>query len=242
MLCMYGRASPGYASAACGAVQPSPALGAPQRRYSWDRSGSGSVPRWPLAQRSPRGSRRCAPGGFVGDRGHAAGEYHAADFEWEEVREAGEAAVQRQRRELLEHLQQQAARPAGEQAKVALDESSSGAGTVEAALSRAGSDASGASSASGGSWELFHSQHSGRFFKEKRYLALEFPALAVTHPPQRIVEIGCGYGSGEVWEEGQGAGEPGREGREWAARRQGGRGTPHTAARRRGPFVFILQQ
>jgi hypothetical protein len=29
-----------------------------------------------------------------------------------------------------------------------------------------------------------------------RYLMLEFPALAVAHPPQHIAEIGCGCGSG----------------------------------------------
>ncbi|KAI7838547.1 hypothetical protein COHA_007690 [Chlorella ohadii] len=46
------------------------------------------------------------------------------------------------------------------------------------------------------SWERFHAQHSqARFFKEKRYLILEFPSLAITDPPQHIAEIGCGCGS-----------------------------------------------
>ncbi|GAB4817670.1 hypothetical protein N2152v2_004716 [Parachlorella kessleri] len=47
-----------------------------------------------------------------------------------------------------------------------------------------------------GSWEEFHSTHSeARFFKERRYLLLEFPQLAVADPPQHFVEIGCGCGS-----------------------------------------------
>lgn len=46
------------------------------------------------------------------------------------------------------------------------------------------------------SWENFHSQHSrARFFKERRYLLLEFPQLGVTDPPQHFVEVGCGCGS-----------------------------------------------
>lgn len=46
------------------------------------------------------------------------------------------------------------------------------------------------------SWEGFHAQHSAaRFFKERRYLLLEFPQLATSDPPQHFVEIGCGCGS-----------------------------------------------
>ena len=32
----------------------------------------------------------------------------------------------------------------------------------------------------------------------RRYLMLEFPSLAVAHPPQHIAEIGCGCGSGAL--------------------------------------------
>ena len=46
-------------------------------------SSSSSVQRW-----------RCR--GFVGEGSRVAGEYHSADFEWEELIEAGEAAVARQ--------------------------------------------------------------------------------------------------------------------------------------------------
>ena len=43
-------------------------------------------------------------------------------------------------------------------------------------------------------WEEFHAQHSlGRFFKEKRYLPIEFPQLRT--PGVTIGEVGCGCGS-----------------------------------------------
>ena len=43
-------------------------------------------------------------------------------------------------------------------------------------------------------WEEFHAQHSlGRFFKEKRYLPIEFPQLRT--PNIAIGEVGCGCGS-----------------------------------------------
>jgi hypothetical protein len=112
------------------------------------------------------------------------------------VREEGEAALERQRRELREHLQQQATRAGGVQTELVLKLPSSGDITAEA-LSWDGSDGSDGGFASDDSWEHFHAQHSAaRFFKEKRYLALEFPALAVAHPPQHVVEVGCGCGSG----------------------------------------------
>ncbi|GMH32622.1 hypothetical protein BSKO_00456 [Bryopsis sp. KO-2023] len=47
-----------------------------------------------------------------------------------------------------------------------------------------------------GCWESFHSQHGkGRFFKERRYLSLEFPQLGKSDPPQHFIEIGAGCGS-----------------------------------------------
>ena len=46
-------------------------------------------------------------------------------------------------------------------------------------------------------WEAFHARDNAtaRFYKERRYLLLEFPVLAVQEPPQHIVELGCGCGS-----------------------------------------------
>jgi methyltransferase-like protein 6 len=48
-------------------------------------------------------------------------------------------------------------------------------------------------------WETFHRTHSaGRFFKEKRYLTLEFPCLLDKGDDEsglRVGEIGCGCGS-----------------------------------------------
>ena len=44
-------------------------------------------------------------------------------------------------------------------------------------------------------WDEFHQHHdAGDFFKERRYLLAEFPALAVD-APTTILEIGCGSGS-----------------------------------------------
>lgn len=48
----------------------------------------------------------------------------------------------------------------------------------------------------GQQWEQFYQQHpSAKFFKERRYILLEFPILAQEHPAQHIFEIGCGCGS-----------------------------------------------
>jgi predicted O-methyltransferase YrrM len=45
-------------------------------------------------------------------------------------------------------------------------------------------------------WEVFYRAHpSARFYKERRYLQLEFPCLAPPAQPQHIVEIGAGCGS-----------------------------------------------
>ncbi len=48
-----------------------------------------------------------------------------------------------------------------------------------------------------GAWEAFHAKDNAtaRFYKERRYLLLEFPVLTVQEPPQHIVELGCGCGS-----------------------------------------------
>ena len=101
-----------------------------------------------------------------------AGEYHSADFEWEELVESGEAAVARQWQErqlcVLEQQQQQGRQP-----------TTGGAAATEGKHSTAGMTGSSDvldQAATGGSaeeeeesWERFHSQHSqARFFKEKR--------------------------------------------------------------------------
>jgi len=45
-------------------------------------------------------------------------------------------------------------------------------------------------------WDKFYRAHaSARFFKERRYLLLEFPQLADTSRPLHVVELGCGCGS-----------------------------------------------
>lgn len=45
-------------------------------------------------------------------------------------------------------------------------------------------------------WEVFYRAHpSAKFFKERRYLLLEFPCLAASSQLQHVVEIGAGCGS-----------------------------------------------
>lgn len=48
----------------------------------------------------------------------------------------------------------------------------------------------------GGQWDTFYQAHpTARFFKERRYLLLEFPVLGRRDPPQHVTELGCGCGS-----------------------------------------------
>lgn len=151
------------------------------------------------ARRSGAPARRdlCCPG-FVGEGSRIAGEYHDADFEWEDVEEEGRAAVARQLREWAEWQ-------AGGQAGLVGGPSTSSTrrsrrnrrsreGTDTPSLSRARSDATadtttttsssssdsngsledcsrapGGGEREGASWERFHATHSqARFFKEKR--------------------------------------------------------------------------
>ena len=48
-------------------------------------------------------------------------------------------------------------------------------------------------------WDAFYSRHENRFFKDRRWLSLEFPELvAATEadaPPTTILEVGCGAGN-----------------------------------------------
>lgn len=105
----------------------------------------------------------------VGTRGENATEYHDNDFDWEILRDDGREAVRRQR---LEHAQ------VGAETATATSTSTSTSTDVPCT----------------NEWEEFHAQHSlGRFFKEKRYLPIEFPQLRAKGVV--VGEIGCGCGS-----------------------------------------------
>ena len=100
-----------------------------------------------------------------------AGEYHSADFEWEELVEAGEAAVARQWQErqlcVLEQQQQGRQPTAGGAAASEGKHSTAGMTGSSDVLDQAA--AGGSAEGEEKSWERFHSQHSqARFFKEKR--------------------------------------------------------------------------
>ena len=106
---------------------------------------------------------------FVGTRGENAAEYHDDDFEWETLLEDGRRAILRQ----LEERRVDA---------MVHDSAQSGSERVDQ-IDR--------------DWEDFHAQHSlGKFFKEKRYLPIEFPQLRT--PNITIGEIGCGCGSAMI--------------------------------------------
>jgi len=49
----------------------------------------------------------------------------------------------------------------------------------------------------GEDWDKFYAStaRSAKFFKERRYILLEFPCLTVQQPPIHVVELGCGYGA-----------------------------------------------
>jgi len=50
-----------------------------------------------------------------------------------------------------------------------------------------------------GFWDKFYSKHENRFFKDRRWLHLEFPELTAAikedAPAMRIIEVGCGAGN-----------------------------------------------
>lgn len=102
----------------------------------------------------------------MGTRGENAAEYHDNDFAWETLHRDGREAIRRQLDE--HHLQRSSP-----------NDSQPGLEPIDV-IER--------------DWEDFHAQHSlGRFFKEKRYLPIEFPQLGT--PNITIGEIGCGCGS-----------------------------------------------
>ena len=116
-----------------------------------------------------RQSRFVGAQGYVGDRTPVAGEYHSADFPWESCILEGEAAIRHQ-----------------------IDEYFS---TSEFDSDESHRHENGNLIADKGDWEAFHQQHAAaRFFKEKRYIPLEFPILVDTQP-LHVAEIGCGCGS-----------------------------------------------
>lgn len=124
---------------------------------------------------------RTIVGQYVGDRGGNASQYHDKDFDWEDCVLEGEQAIQRQRLEREQFL-------ASNHTATDVDTASM-LHLVEPDVSQYSFE-----------WEEFHQVHSaGRFFKEKRYLTLEFPSLlepgADAKKGLHIAEIGCGCGS-----------------------------------------------
>ena len=125
---------------------------------------------------------------FVGQRDVVpASEYHDADFSWEE--HASEA------RPLLEARLLEAAVGGGEdEAGAEREEEEEGRGEEgrgeEAAEAPSRADYFDA-------WEAFHARDNGssRFYKERRYLPLAFPALADEARTRHVFELGCGAGS-----------------------------------------------
>jgi methyltransferase-like protein 6 len=118
-------------------------------------------------------------GAFVGGRGANAGEYYDEDFAWETLCEEGRVAVARQRRERLEQ---------------GLGHGLEGGGVEGRDVRERGRGGEGGEDVDVHAWEDFHAKHSlGRFFKEKRYLPMEFPCLLTAGAV--IGEVGCGCGS-----------------------------------------------
>lgn len=84
--------------------------------------------------------------------------------------------------------------------KVTLDALQPASPATAVALPSSGSQDSSSSSSKGNGddneWEVFYRAHpAAKFFKERRYLLLEFPCLAPPFPLQHVVEIGAGCGS-----------------------------------------------
>lgn len=109
--------------------------------------------------------------GYVGDRTPLAGEYHSHDFPWESCIPEGKAAIEcqvKEHRDCIACMKDDRTSSSGARNHVIADQ---------------------------GEWEAFHQRHSAaRFFKEKRYIPLEFPVL-VERKPLHVAEIGCGCGS-----------------------------------------------
>ena len=130
---------------------------------------------------------------YVGERGPNAIQYHDDDFDWSDCVVEGQRAVERQKLEWIQFRND-----------VNIDGEVGQGLSPEFLLSNQnGRDDDQEypknSKSYSDDWEKFHRMHSaGRFFKEKRYLTLEFPCLLdkgdVTSG-LRVGEIGCGCGS-----------------------------------------------
>lgn len=157
-----------------------------------------------LSKRSPHKTI-----GFVGEATPIAGEYHKPDFDWEILKEDGEAIVARQRREWAEAQEESNALPIPTKAEQSnhqsLESDAKGSFLFRNMDPSLEIDFPGRENLVGdpnffGGWEAFHKRHSSaRFFKEKRYIPLAFPMLMQKAPPGRdclhVAEIGCGCGS-----------------------------------------------
>jgi len=104
-------------------------------------------------------------------RPEVAGEFHCTDFEVSEIEAEATERLDAQEEERRASLE---AEPGAE-----------------------GAGGEGGGAPAGEPWEDFYRMHTeGRFFKERRYLSLEFPELAaVAAAGGTVAEIGCGNGS-----------------------------------------------
>eukprot|EP00890_Picochlorum_soloecismus_P005454 jgi/Picsp_1/590/NSC_00587-R1_s-adenosyl-l-methionine-dependent methyltransferase len=150
----------------------------------------------PLEARQARPGRRrgvarvCSR--YVGERGPNAGQYHDDDFDWSVCVEEGRRAVAKQKLERIQ-LQGSAGGPeAGRHEVLFAKENVPDTERYQINMNNNNKTYS-------DEWEQFHRLHSaGRFFKEKRYLSLEFPCLLDDGDGTsglRVGEIGCGCGS-----------------------------------------------
>ncbi|GAX80389.1 hypothetical protein CEUSTIGMA_g7828.t1 [Chlamydomonas eustigma] len=127
---------------------------------------------------------------YVGQRVPLASEYHENDFEWEEhaliaaplVREQEEKAAVLRNKGLDVHKVAPGMSPDIQQVQLP-------------AFSPEMNTATG-QRCEGGHWEAFYQQHTeARFYKLRRYILLEFPALSQLSEEDHVMEIGCGCGS-----------------------------------------------
>ncbi|KAL0035798.1 hypothetical protein WJX77_003039 [Trebouxia sp. C0004] len=136
---------------------------------------------------------------YVGEATPAAGEYHSNDFEWENLKREAEAMLSARK------VHQQDGRGAA-----IASQPSDRKYNLKLASMLVNTDLPQQQQQQQqqqndyirpeydkGCWEAFHARDNAtaRFYKERRYLLLEFPCLTVSEPPQHFVEIGCGCGS-----------------------------------------------
>ncbi|KAL3133398.1 hypothetical protein ABBQ38_007267 [Trebouxia sp. C0009 RCD-2024] len=143
------------------------------------------------AQHSKHSTAACRA--YVGEATPAAAEYHCNDFDWEQLKQEAEAMLA----ERSAQRQEPTAAPPGQQTLPP----DSGGETTAACLplhqQQQQQQAASSWQYEKGCWEAFHARDNAtaRFYKERRYLLLEFPCLTISQPPQHFLEIGCGCGS-----------------------------------------------